>query len=189
VKFFFKKKILIAILVNCFSCSSDLDFEQAQILETSPVFNISLGFFSLNSIVFADLSSASGVSMTSFVEDMEYQIFENSILRDHLVAQEYTIEIANTFNRTFEVEISFLDRSGNSTFTSVLYTIEANNSNFKEKITIDDVETTNNTVKNTTTLRLEIRVKDQSIPLRPASVGSFVFKSFTTLYLSTSITL
>lgn len=184
-----KKSLLFAILINCFSCSSNLDFEQVQVLEASPAIHISLGFFNLTSPVFSDISSASGVPMISLVENVEYPIFENSILRDHLVAQEYTIEIANSFNRAFEVEISFLDRSGNNTFTPVLYTIEANNSNFKEKITVDDIETTNSTMKNTTTLRLQIRVKNQSIPLKPASEGSFVFKSFTSLYLSTSITL
>lgn len=182
-----KKLLLIVLLVNYFSCSSNLDFDQVQQIETTPIFNISLGFFSVTSPGFSGVSSISSAPITSITEDIEYRIFENSILRNNLAKQEYSIEIANTFNRAFEIEISFLDSDGNNTYKSYSYTVNALDTNFREIIAINDIDDEYSNVKNTTTLRIEISLEDKSTPLNPASTGSFNFKSYTTLYLKTSI--
>lgn len=184
MKLILKKILLITFFINYFSCTSNLDFEQVEVIETTPIYNVSLGFFNITSNGF---SGPDNIPVTSVSSDIEYRIFENTLLRDNLKKQEYAIEITNLFNRAFEIEISFLDFDGNNTFSSFTYTVNANDRDFKEKIIIDDIDTRNSNVKNTTTLRLKISLEDESIPLNEANSGSFNFKSSTTLYLGTSI--
>lgn len=179
-----KKIILIAFSAIFLSCLSNLDFEQVKEIETTPVFNISLGFFNISSDGFASNNSA---PITSISEDIEYRIFENQILRDNLIRQEYNINVVNTFNRSFILSVSFLDENGTDTFTSVSYTIAANDTDFKEKVIINDIATSNSVVKNTTILRLKLSLEDESNPISATSAGTFNFKSSTTVYLGTSI--
>jgi hypothetical protein len=177
------KIILIAFLGILFSCSSNLDFDQVQDLETTPVYNIPLGYFTISSNGFI---SDAATPIVSVSEIIEYRIFDNSLLRDNLVRQNFSIEIINTFNRAFIISIGFLDENDNQTFPSSSYTVNANQQDFKEQIVIDNIDTNNSNVKNTKKLSLTINLEDQSTPLR-ASNGFFNFKSSTTVYLKTSI--
>lgn len=179
-----KKILLIALLFNYFSCSSNLDFDQVQVIETTPVFNVSLGYFNITSDGFKTISS---VPLTTLSNDIEYRIFENQLLKNNIEKQEYIIDIANSFNRAFEVEIGFLDIKGNNTYKPHSFTVEALDTNFKEIISIDNIDAENSSVKNTTTLRLNIGFKDKTTPFDITSAGAFNFKSSTTLYLRTSI--
>lgn len=183
MRIYLQKNLLILFLINFISCSSNLDFEQALEIETTPIFNISLGFFKITSDGF---TSNNASPITSVNEDIEYRIFENQILRDNITKQEYDIEINNTFNREFNITIAFLDFEENNTFNPVSYTVNANDTNFKETIVIDNIDSVNSNVKNTTTLRLTISLKDETRPLNQGSSGVFNFKSSTTVYLATT---
>ena len=81
MRIYLQKNLLILFLINFISCSSNLDFEQALEIETTPIFNISLGFFKITSDGF---TSNNASPITSVNEDIEYRIFENQILRDNI---------------------------------------------------------------------------------------------------------
>lgn len=177
------KIILITFLGIFFSCSSNLDLDQVQDLETTPVFNIPLGFFSIS---FQGFINTLDEPIVSVSEIIEYRIFDFSLLRDNLVRQDYDIEINNSFKRAFVITIGFLDENDSQTFPSSSFRINANQQNFKEKIVIENTDTTNSNVKNTNKLSLTIRLEDTSMSLG-ISNGALNFKSSTTLYLRTSI--
>ena len=181
------KLILIAFLSAFFSCSSNLDFEQVKNIETSPVLNVPLGYFTISAEGFTENFGTISASNISVNEDIEYRIYENQILRDNITRQDFDIEIVNTFNRAFTITISFLDQNERETFPTVLYRVGENEQNFREKIIIDNINDANSGVKNTQKLRLNIDLEDNTTPLNSSDLGSFNFKSSTTLFLRTSI--
>lgn len=181
------KLILIAFLGVFFSCSSNLDFEQVENIETLPVLNVPLRYFTVSAEGFTEDFGTISASNISVNEDIEYRIYENQILRDNIIRQDFDIEIINTFNRAFTISISFLDENESETFTTVLYRVSENQQNFKEKIIIDNIKDVNSSVKNTQKLRLTINLEDPTVPLTRSDFGSFNFKSSTTLFLRTAI--
>jgi hypothetical protein len=102
---FFKKIIGILLLMLSFSCSSDLDFEQANQLNVKPVFTTNLAYFPLEANEFV----VNGVEQSAFSYIANVDFFDKGIIRDDLVKAELYFRVKNTINRAYTYNITFLD--------------------------------------------------------------------------------
>jgi hypothetical protein len=102
---FFKKIIGILLLMLSFSCSSDLDFEQANQLNVQPVFTTNLVYFPLQANEFV----VNGAEQSAFSYIANVDFFDKGIIRDDLVKAELYFRVKNTINRAYTYNITFLD--------------------------------------------------------------------------------
>lgn len=97
----FKILILTSLF---FSCSSDLDFDQANDLKLEPVFVANLAYFNIPA---TQLANDGGTQILFDVQ--EFTAFKDSFFRDHLAKAEFDFEIENTIVRAFRVEMLLID--------------------------------------------------------------------------------
>ncbi len=93
-------KILLLCLLF-FSCSSDLNFDQAKDLKLEPVYVANLAYFDLpaNQII------ADGTPQEVEVDEQEFDAFRDKFFRDNLVKAVLDFELDNTIARAFTIEI------------------------------------------------------------------------------------
>ncbi|PQV45707.1 hypothetical protein CLV33_11251 [Jejuia pallidilutea] len=107
-----KNKIVITtflgvLLLNYFSCTKPVDFNQANTLVLEPVVESSLIFYEASAKDFF-----LGGSEESVAEDfIEIDFFNNSFVQDNLVKAEFVFNIENSINRGYQLHISFLDNA------------------------------------------------------------------------------
>ncbi|MDR6846557.1 hypothetical protein [Flavobacterium granuli] len=106
---FFKKIILIATLGYClFSCSSDLDFNQAEDFNIQPVFTTNLAYFEKKAPEFI----IGGTEQSFFQHTSNVDFFNTSFVEEDLVKAELYFRIKNTIAREYIFNIIFLDVNG-----------------------------------------------------------------------------
>jgi len=106
---FFTRIILIATLVSCcFSCSSDLDFEQASDLNIQPVFTTNLAYIKKNASDF--ISNGSETPIFTYTSNVDF--LNTSFVEEDLVKTELYFRIKNTIDRAYAFNIFFLDDTG-----------------------------------------------------------------------------
>jgi hypothetical protein len=106
---FFKKIILITTLACCcFSCSSDLDFEQVNDLNVQPVFIGNLAYHNLPASDF--ISNGAETPILSYTSDVDF--LNNSFIDENLLKTELYFRIKNTINRTYIYNMFLLDKKG-----------------------------------------------------------------------------
>ncbi|WP_348824412.1 hypothetical protein [Flavobacterium aestuarii] len=106
---FFKKIILIAAL-GCFlfSCSSDLDFEQAKEFNVQPVVTTNLAYIKADASKF--ILSGAESPLLSYTSNVDF--LNSSFVEEDLVKTELYFRIKNTISRPFMFNVSFLDVDG-----------------------------------------------------------------------------
>lgn len=97
--------ILIAVILTFFSCSSDLDFNQANSLQLEPVFEANLTYFDIAANKFVN----NGIEQKITFDAQDFEFFKDSFLRDNLKRTDFFFEIDNTINRDFVISIALLD--------------------------------------------------------------------------------
>jgi hypothetical protein len=102
---FFKRTIGILLLILTFSCSSDLDFNQADQFNIKPVFTTNLAYFKLEAGQFV----VDGVEQSTFSYISNVDFFNTGFIRDDLVRTELYFRVKNTINRAYTYNITFLD--------------------------------------------------------------------------------
>ena len=98
-----------SILIFAFlfvSCSSDLDFDQANNLKLKPVFVANLAYFNLPATQFVN----DGSEQVAF-DVKEFDAFRKEFFTDNLVKTELDFEVENTVTRAFTVEVLLLNDS------------------------------------------------------------------------------
>jgi hypothetical protein len=106
---FFKIIILIIFLGSCFSsCSSDLDFEQANNFNIQPVVTTNLAYIKANASDF--ISNGAESPLLSFTSNVNF--LNTSFVQEDLVKTELYFRIKNTINRSFIFNIVFIDSDG-----------------------------------------------------------------------------
>lgn len=95
--------LLLAILL--FSCSSDLDFNQANNLKLEPVIVANLTYFDISENGFID----NGIEQKVAFDAQDFDVFRDSFFRDNLKRADFFFEINNTVNRMFTINIVLLD--------------------------------------------------------------------------------
>ena len=101
-----KKGILIAILNCCFfSCSSDLDFEQAKDFNIQPVATTNLAYFNADSSDFI----SNGLEKPFFSYTANVDFLNTPFVKEDLIKAELYFRIKNTIPRAYSYYVTFLD--------------------------------------------------------------------------------
>jgi hypothetical protein len=105
---FFKRIILIAVIGCCsFSCSSDLDFEQADDFNIQPVVTTNLAYVKGEASDF--ISNGSESPLLSYTSNVDF--LNTSFVEDDLVRTELYFRVKNTINRAYTFNVVFLDQN------------------------------------------------------------------------------
>lgn len=106
---FFSRIILITALVLCsFSCTSDLDFEQANDFSAKPVITMNLAYIKGNAPDFVENSA----ELTTFSYVAQVSFFDSSLVNNNLVKAELYFRIKNNINKAFTFDIDLKEDSG-----------------------------------------------------------------------------
>ena len=101
----FYKVIKIVILSLLFSsCSSDLDFNQVNDLKLEPTILANLAHFDIPA---NELIDDGGNNVVADVRG--FDVFKDKFFNDHLKKAEFDIQIENTINRTFVVNMILMN--------------------------------------------------------------------------------
>ena len=100
-------KILGFLLLTMlfFSCSSDLDFNQANDFKLQPVFIANLSSFDIPAPEFTD----NGTEKRLIFDAKEFDVFRDSFFRKNLRRADFFFEINNTITRSYTIDIVLLD--------------------------------------------------------------------------------
>ncbi len=97
---------LFAILV--LGCTEPIDFDQANDLLLEPVTEASLVFYNANAgdFIVGDMEE-------DIIQDfIDIDLFNSSFVQDHLVKVEFVFDVKNSINRSYVLQLDFLDENG-----------------------------------------------------------------------------
>jgi hypothetical protein len=163
-----------------FSCSEKLDFSQLEDYRITPEYTVSLTYFKITPIQFFN---ATGVQESERTDITDFRIFENSFSRNNLVKIDFHVKVKNQINKDFTMQVEFLDENRNLTYKFQDIDVSANNLNFDFTETID--VTSNANVKNTSKVKILVKINNTNPPLNPLDTSEFEFKSSAKIYIDT----
>ncbi|MGL5112196.1 MAG: hypothetical protein ACRC6O_06105 [Flavobacterium sp.] len=102
------------------SCSSDLDFDQANDIELKPVVVANLAGFDVAAPEFVN----TGIEQTVSIDTPDLGVFDDTFFKKNLIGTDLFFEVENTINRAFVLQLFFLD-SANNPVTSIRLDIPA----------------------------------------------------------------
>lgn len=110
MKFTFFKAIILINLIGCcfFSCSSDLDFDQANDFNVQPTFIGNLAYINIDAQDF--ISNGTETPIFSYTSDVD--VLGKPFIEENLVKTELYFRIKNTINRAYAFNITFLNNNG-----------------------------------------------------------------------------
>ena len=161
-----------------FSCSSDLDFDQANDLKLEPVFVANLAYFSVPATQLVNDGSPQVIS-----DVQGFDAFKDEFFRDNLVKTEFDFEIDNTIVRAFRIEMQLLDANDQvletNPYSVPAYSGGSNVIKFPTEVYENErLELLKQTVK----LKFIIEMQSGS-PLDENSVGNLKFRSSANVYM------
>ena len=110
----FKKILLLIIMfLFTFSCSSDLDFNQASDLKLEPVFISNLSYFDIPANEFV----TNGLQQNLTVGSPTVDVFNDAFFKKHLTRADLSFEIDNTIYRGYTLDIILQDRNNQPLYT------------------------------------------------------------------------
>ena len=167
------KVLAIAVLLLfSFSCASDLDFDQANDLKLEPIVVANLAYFNVEAKDFAGNGS---VQTTT-------DIFNDSFFKRRIKKVELLFELDNTIDRSYAVDLSFLDRNGQEIYnTNLKVQPYAGSENKVEKTEVFDGAKLD-LLKRTTAIVFSLSML-AGTPLSSNSPGSLKFRSGVTAYI------
>ena len=178
----FPKKIVA--LLFCFfsivSCVDNLDFSQIEDYSATPEYTSSLTHFTILPIQFINQA---GTQLTERTDVTEFRVFENVYLRNNLIKVDFNVEVKNEFDRSFTLQIDFLDSNNSATHSFKEIKVNANNLDYKFTETVEVSSNTN--IKNTTKVKITVKMDNGTTPLDPNDKSEFKFKSAVKLYIDT----
>ncbi|NGY38184.1 hypothetical protein FQU23_011760 [Flavobacterium sp. XN-5] len=173
-------KILGFLLLTLlfFSCSSDLDFNQANDFKLEPIFIANLASFEIPANQFIEKGMEQNIAM----EAQEFDVFRDSFFRENLRRADFFFEINNTINRSYTIDIILLDVNDqplfNIPFDVPAYTGTKNQ--VTRKVIFEDV----NLELLKSTRRMDFVLTMKAGPaLNASSPGSLKLRSSATAYL------
>jgi hypothetical protein len=103
------KRILGILLLTLFSfsCSSDLDFNQANNLKLEPIFVANLAYFEIPAHEFV----TNGIEQSIIVDSPTVDVFNDAFFKNHLKEADLFFEINNTINRAYTLDIILRDKN------------------------------------------------------------------------------
>ncbi|TWO31655.1 hypothetical protein E1J38_012905 [Seonamhaeicola sediminis] len=118
--------LLLSVLLSAFTiaCTKDIDFNQIDDFEVTPVIESSLIFLDEPANQFLE----DGVEISSVQDSVLVEIFKDAFIKEHLVKAEFVFETTNSINRGIELRIDFLTDS-NIQLHSFSFAVEASSTN------------------------------------------------------------
>jgi hypothetical protein len=120
---FFKGIIGVLVLSLSFSCSSDLDFNQANDFNVQPVFTTNLAYFEAKAPVFV----INDIERSFFSYTSNVSFFTTSFIEDDLVKADLYFRIKNTIARAYILNVTFLDKKGIAIYSIPPMNVSASN--------------------------------------------------------------
>lgn len=146
--------LLLIITLFTFSCSSDLDFNQANDLKLEPVFVANLAYFEIPAHEFVTNGNDQNLTVGSPTVD----VFNDAFFKKHLTRAELSFELINTINREYTLDIILQDRNNQPlykiNFNIPAYTGLANPITKTEKFENSKLDLLKRTTKMTFVLRM-----------------------------------
>ncbi|GAA3636927.1 hypothetical protein [Flavivirga jejuensis] len=99
--------LVIALCLSLFSCTKEIDFEQADDLEISPVIETSLIFFDEPASSFW----VNNTEVISIKDSIKIGFFSNKFIVDNLIKADFVFEATNSINKGFQVSVDLLNDS------------------------------------------------------------------------------
>jgi hypothetical protein len=159
------------------SCSSDLDFDQANDLKLEPIFVANMASFDIQANQFV----IGGVEQPLIGDVMDFNVFNDVDFTNNLRRADLFFEFNNTINRAYSINLYFLDANDAKLYT-IPFSVPAYSG-------VSNVVSKTETFENT---KLDILKKTQKIafviamlpgiPLTDSSLGSLKMRSSGTLY-------
>ncbi|WP_396171311.1 hypothetical protein [Flavobacterium sp.] len=170
--------IFILILFST-SCSSDLDFDQANDLKLEPVVIANLAFFDMKANQFI----VGGVEQPLVGDIMDFKVFEDEDFADSTTRADFFFEFTNTVNRAFIINLYLLD-DNNTRLYAIPFSVNAYT--VGAPIMVSKTEIFENAkldiLKKTTKIAFAVALLPGP-PLNSNSTGSLKLRSSATLYL------
>ena len=105
---------LFILLFFSLSCTSDLDYDQANDIKLEPVFIANLAYFDIPANEFVN----GGVEQNVIYDAPTVDVFNDEFFRKSLKKVEFFLEMENTINRDYIVDLVFLDRNNQVVHTT-----------------------------------------------------------------------
>ena len=146
--------LLLCISLINISCTESIDLKQAKDLVLTPALEASLIYFDEPASQF----SGSGTGVNTIQDFVSVEFFGDQFINDNLEKAEFFFDTKNTINRTFELQVDFLDSSGISQHT----------------LTITEDAAPDNT--DTTTTYIEVFEDDDLVALKNTTIIVFTLR-------------
>ena len=175
----FKKIISLLLLVFIsWSCSSNLDFDQANDIKISPVIVANLTYFDVPApeLVIND------VETTVVFNALNFDAFRDSFFKDNLVRADLFFEITNTINRDYVIDL-FLFNKLNQPIYSINFNVPASSGTPQVVSKTDIFQNVKlDILKQTEKMGFRL-VMLPGTPLTKNSLGSLKLRSSATVYM------
>ena len=151
-----KSFIYLILLVSTISCVKDVDFDQADDFSLTPTIATSI----VQTEVGASQFSEQGLELEIVRDSVaNIEIFETEFVKDNLVKAELFFEAINTINRSFNLQIDFLNSTDDLQHSLSFDALESSSGNaitteFIEVFEDDSLDELKLTTKMVITLRL-----------------------------------
>jgi hypothetical protein len=173
-------RILIVLIVALISlsCSSDLDFNQANDLKLEPVFISNLAYFDIPANRFV----TTGVEQSVIVDYPTVDVFNDAFFKKHLTRADLSFEINNTINRAYTLDIILRDLN-NQPLYSIKFNIPAYTGTASPVTKTEIFENAKLDLLKRTTRMTFVLTMLPGAPLSENSLGSIKLRSGVTAYL------
>ena len=177
---FYKRIFGVFILIFlCFSCTSNLDFNQASSLKLTPVVVANFASFEILASQFV----SGGIERAIPSVESNFDLFKDSFLYNNVTGIDLYFEMNNTINRDYEIELYFLNTTNSKVYTST-FTIPANataSTLYTKNLIIGGSDLT--LIKTARKIGFQITMLPGT-PLTSSSLGSLKLRSSATVYLT-----
>jgi len=174
------KKFLAIIILSVLSvsCSSDLDFKQADDLKIEPVIVANLVSLDLPANQFV----TGGIEQTLTGDLLDFDIFKDAYFKKSLVRADFFFEFNNTINRAYIINLIFLNANNTPIYT-IPFDVPAY-SGVQNLVTKTEIfENTKLDLLKTTTKLAFVVTMLPGPQLSESSLGSLKMRSGATVYL------
>lgn len=180
MKKYLNRLIGFILLIGCsFSCSSDLNFDQANDLKLKPTFIGNFSYFNVPATAFV---GNDGSQLDLSFDDQEFDVFRDKYLNEYLQRADFYFEINNTINREYTLTIVLLTEN-DETLTTIKFDVQAYSGATNVLARTEVFENTRlDLLKRTRKMRFQI-VMAAGPALNKNSTGNLILRSSATAYL------
>lgn len=107
MKRYIKYFLQIIVFLTLWSCTSDVDFDQAKNIEFNQNFSSAFVYLNLDQNNF--LNEDASTEISSLTDFSIIDIFDSAYFQDNLIKANFSFQIENTFDRNFIIILSFLN--------------------------------------------------------------------------------